>query len=694
MHRMEEPTMASAIVLCALLIPQAISQPASRPVQTARFSLAPWPAELEPGDGELVLTPSVVVKVSLPEPQAARVAERWLDDLRGRTRWALPVQPMGSPAAPCEIRLLCDPLTRHYGPEGYELAIEPASITIRFADDLGLLRGTQTLAQFFPPLWWASPTTERLPAGACALPIAKIRDWARFRWRGLLLDESRHFFGKEFVLRLLDAMSQFKLNVFHWHLTDSQGWRLESQAFPKLTQIGAWRTGAGFGFQREQTGELPWDSRGRYGGYYSRDDVRAIVAFAKERGITIVPEIEMPGHAQAWIAAYPELSCDGMPHRTASDYSEQTCDVLCVSNPALDGFLEKLLPEIAELFPSEWIHVGGDEVNPAFWNACSRCRDFCKKNELSGPQALQAHFEKRVEAILTKLGKRLVGWDEILEGGLPPRATVMSWRGTSGGIAAARRGHEVVMSPTTHCYFDYPQASSGEPKNGGGLVPLRRVYSYEPIPAELAAEHARFVLGVQGNLWTEWIPNGLHAEYMAFPRAIALAEVGWSQPQMRSWEGFRARLPKLLERLSSLGVAHRVPKPGEGDPPRMVYSGVATTSMAVYGDFAPELAFDGNLETYFWSEGVPAVGQHLTLELRDERVYRSVSVATGKPDRPDDVLVDGVVEVRIDGAWRTVGKSQPGDFELRLPAEPVEAVRLRSTAPHGHWLVVREVTLK
>jgi hexosaminidase len=393
----------------------------------------------------------------------------------------------------------------------------------------------------------------------------RIEDKPRFAWRGLMLDVARHFFNKAEVKNFIDLLAQHKMNTFHWHLVDDQGWRIEIKAYPKLTQVGAWRSGIGFGLDPKAT--TAYGPDGRYGGFFTQDDVREVLAYAKDRYITIVPEIEMPGHAVAALAAYPQYSCTGGPYST-DIVAGVHLGVYCAGNDATFQFLDGILGEVVDLFPSKYIHIGGDEVPKDNWKKCPKCQARMKREGLKTEHELQSYFVKRVEKLLNARSRALIGWDEILEGGLAPNATVMSWRGIKGGIAAAKSGHDVVMTPTSHCYIDYYQAPpAGEPKAIGGFVPLAKVYSFDPVPPELAGANAKHVLGADANLWSEYFPNYAHVQYMAYPRACALAELTWSEAKAKDWDGFSARLNGHLARLKVQNVNYRQPRPGDNTPP-------------------------------------------------------------------------------------------------------------------------------
>lgn len=447
------------------------------------------------------------------------------------------------------IRLVLDD-DAGYAPEAYTLRIEKSGIVIGAGDDAGLLYGVMSLRQLLPPeieqgkkIDWANLRTEGM----------LIKDQPRFGWRGLHLDVSRHFYPTAFIKKYIDLIAKFKMNVFHWHLIDDGGWRIEIRKYPKLTTVGAWREGDGKGWSYTNLKFGEKNSRmSMYGGFYSQKEIKDVVAYAKDRGVTVVPEIEMPGHALPAPWAYPEVGCTP---DAISAWKKQTgmfgANVYCAGKERTFSFLNDVLDEVVELFPSQFIHIGGDEVDKFLWNNCAECQARMKTEGLKDAHELQSYFIKRIEKHLNARGKRLIGWDEILEGGLAPNASVMSWRGEAGGVAAAKSGHDVVMSPTSHCYFDYPYTS----------ITTEAVYGYEPIPKELTEEEGRRVLGAQGNLWTEWMDTSRVVEKMAFPRAVALAEVLWSPKEGRSWGEFQTRLRGSLARLDALDVHYEIPVP-------------------------------------------------------------------------------------------------------------------------------------
>ena len=500
-------------------------------------AIIPLPAAIESGAGAMPVTADTALQADRDSGAAARLLAGWLAPVDGQPR---PVSTLRSSAPSGSIALAIDATRTDLRDEGYALSVTPRGATVTGATPRGVLWGAQTLRQLLGP-----------PEAAATLPVIEIVDRPRFAWRGLHLDVARHFFPAPFVERLIDLMSLYKLNTFHWHLTEDQGWRIEIRSRPRLTEVGSRRAATPLPHDRTRSDGTP------YAGHYTREEVRRVVAYAAERGVTVVPEIEMPGHSQAALASYPELGCTGSGYEVATTWGVKN-DVLCAGRETTFTFLEAVLDEVLELFPSQFIHVGGDECPKQAWRACRHCQARIASEGLAGEDELQSWFIRRMSGWLADRGRRLVGWDEILEGGLAPGATVMSWRGSDGGVAAATAGHDVVMSPNTHCYFDYYQSedTAAEPPAIGGRLPLEQVYSFEPVPPALA-DHAARVLGVQGNIWTEYIPTEAQVAYMAFPRALALAEVGWTPAAGRSLAGFHGRLAAHRPLLDRLGVTYR-----------------------------------------------------------------------------------------------------------------------------------------
>jgi hexosaminidase len=500
---------------------------------------------MEIGAGQFTLNDRVQI---IPEPntkEVAAVGDYLAAHLRPATGFAVPV---GGKAG--AIKLQLDAAAKELGAEGYELTVTPQSALIRAPQPAGLFYGAVTLLQLLPPEIFSQQAVKGM---AWTAPCVKISDQPRFGWRGMMLDVSRHFFSKDEVKHLLDAMALHKLNMFHWHLTDDQGWRIEIKKYPQLTQAGAWRKDIGFGLDPKSS--TAYGPDGRYGGFYTQDDIREVIAYAQARFITIVPEIEMPGHAGAILSQFPNLSCEGKAFGELG--AGVHASVYCAGRDDTFAFIENVLAEVVALFPCKYVHIGGDEVPKGNWKKCEKCQARIKAEGLKNEHELQSYFIRRVEAIVNGKGRTLIGWSEIREGGLAPRAALMDWIG--GAVEGASGGHDVVMSPTSHCYFDYYQSQrhSHEPRAIGGFLPLRKVYSFEPIPAKLAPEQHKHILGAQGNLWTEYIPSLKQVEYMAFPRGAALAEVAWSPAAAKSWDSFVQRMPAHEKRLAAAGIGHR-----------------------------------------------------------------------------------------------------------------------------------------
>jgi len=427
-------------------------------------------------------------------------------------------------------------------PESYTLVTRKSGIIIQGYSPRGVFYGIQTLLQLLPPEVFGESGLAKLKG--LKIPQVEIQDEPRFGWRGMHLDVGRHIYSVEFIKKYIDLIALHKMNVFHWHLTEDQGWRIEIKKYPKLTGIGSVRKNA--------DGTI-------YGGFYTQEQIREVVAYATSRFVDVMPEIEMPGHSVAALAAYPELSCTGGPFEVRSVWGVSE-DVYCAGKEMTYEFVQDVLTEVIGLFPFKYLHIGGDECPKTRWEKCSDCQARMKSEELKGEMELQSYFIRRVEKFLMANNRSLVGWDEILEGGLAPEATVMSWRGVTGGIEAARQGHDVIMSPNSHCYFDYYQGEAKiEPKAIGGFLPLEKVYSYEPIPDELSSEQAIHILGAQGNVWTEYIPTEKQVEYMALPRMSALAEVVWSPKAIRDYEKFTHRMIRQYQRFDALKYNYRAP---------------------------------------------------------------------------------------------------------------------------------------
>lgn len=503
-------------------------------------NLVPIPQKLEVKSGSFTLTASTTITAdAASQATAAYLAEQ----LRQPTGFGLKTA-TASTASKGSILLTTADAKSSLGAEGYELTVTPDGVVIRAPGQAGLFYGVQTLLQLLPPQVYS-----RTPVAGVlwSAPSVQIEDQPRFKWRGLMLDVSRHFYNKSEVKRLLELMAANKINVFHWHLVDDPGWRIEIKKYPKLTEVGAWRKGIDFGLDPKSS--TAYGPDGRYGGFYTQDDIREIVAFADSLHITVVPEIEMPGHSGAALRARTDLNC---PSAKPGDMG-----VYCAGNDDTFVFLQDVLTEVFALFPSKYIHIGGDEVDKTHWIACPKCQARIKAEGLKNEHELQSYFIRRIEKFVNANHRNLVGWTEISEGGLAANATVMDWIG--GGKEAASAGHEVVMTPTSHCYFDFFQSqdTAAEPKAIGGFLPLKKVYSFEPIPEGLPQDKEHLILGGQGNVWTEYIAGFKHVQYMTFPRLSALAEVTWSPKVSRNWDDFTRRMETQYKRYDAMDVAYR-----------------------------------------------------------------------------------------------------------------------------------------
>jgi hexosaminidase len=517
--------------------------------------IIPVPLQMEMKKGSFRISSSTKIFVNTTDEDVKGIAERLRHKLSLFAGKDLMLSPLSGKPGRNAILLNLDPaLNGELEKEGYKLWVRGSGVEIKAASPAGLFYGVQTLYQMLPPEIFGDPEKLAGISPELQVPCVEITDKPSFSWRGMHLDVSRHFFPKEFIKKYIDLIAFHKMNVFHWHLTDDNGWRIQIDRYPLLTEVAAWRA--------DRKG-IPWSEakpqqageEATYGGFYTKDDIREIVAYAQQRFVTIIPEIEMPGHTSEVFAAYPEFSCSGkkITVQTASYWPNN--DIFCAGKDETFRFIENVLDEVMELFPAEYIHIGGDEADKTAWKTCRDCQSRIRKEGLSGEDELQSYFVKRIGKYLNDNGRRMIGWDEILEGGLAPDATVMSWRGYEGGIEAAKQGHQVVMCPGSHCYFDHYQSNPDfQPPAIGGLTTLQKVYSFRPVPSELLPEERKMILGGQGNVWTEYISTPSHAEYMALPRMTALAEVLWSDVNKLEWIDFKERLQKQFKRFDQMDV--------------------------------------------------------------------------------------------------------------------------------------------
>ncbi|GAB4033651.1 beta-N-acetylhexosaminidase [Spirosoma gilvum] len=548
--------------------------------------LIPQPVSVQPQTGLFTLAKSTSVEYNQPEAKA--VADMLSQRLNGPTGFALSAKQ--GKAGKIQLNLNATPNTQ-LGAEGYMLDASPKGVVITANRPAGLFYGMQTLTQLLPKEIESKTAVTK----TWSLPAVKVTDYPRFGWRGIMLDVSRNFFTKDEVKQYIDQLAKLKFNTLHWHLTDDNGWRIEIKSLPKLTQVGAWRVArAGhFGDRAEPKPGEPTP----VGGFYSQDDIREIVAYAQARNVTIVPEIDVPGHSMAALAAYPELSCTKQqvsvnPGTAFSEwygngtFKMKVENTLNPSDENVYAFLDKVFTEVATLFPNPYIHVGGDECYKGYWANDPGCQALMKQLNIRHVEDLQGYFMSRVEKILTAKGKKLLGWDEILEGGISPGATVMSWRGIKGGIEAAQAGHNVVMTPSTFAYLDYTQGDPSVDPPIYASLRMQKSYSFDPVPDGV---DAKYILGGQGNLWTEQIPTLRYAEYMTYPRGWALSEVFWSPKEVKNWANFVERTEAHFDRADVAQVNYS----------RAIYDAIVRTSMKD-GKLRLELASEApGLDIYY-----------------------------------------------------------------------------------------------
>lgn len=512
-----------------------------------RYNIIPLPQQLAPADGEFKIKKNTIITYPAGETEYKRVAEMFAKQLEMAAGLTLQVteNPEGAqPENSIQFKLSED---KKFNKEGYALTVVPDRILVEAEDATGAFYALQTLYQLLPP----EIVSSKVENASWTVPCVEIKDWPEFVYRGLHLDVCRHFFTMDEVKQHIDMIAMHKMNTFHWHLTDDQGWRIEIKSHPKLTEIGSVRHKTLIGSYYDEYPQV-FEEKG-YGGYFTQEQAKEIVAYAAERFITVIPEIEMPGHALAALAAYPELSCTGGPFEVEPKWGIFS-DIFCPKEETF-ALLEDVVSEIIEIFPSEYIHVGGDEAHKDKWKKCPHCQGMIKKLNLKDEDGLQSYFITRMEKFINSKGRKIIGWDEILDGGIAPNATIMSWRGFRGAIAAAEQGHYSIMTPTAYCYLDYNQYDPYlEQLYIGNYNTLQNTYSLNPIPSELSKEQQKYILGVQGNIWTEYVPDKIDLQTKQFPRAIALAEVGWTENFRKDYYNFAQRLAYHLKRLDIMGI--------------------------------------------------------------------------------------------------------------------------------------------
>ena len=537
------PSILSILFLSFLMMTSCQNESVTSPMQGAT-DIIPVPSKLIRKKGNFLLNKNVQIALPNKNNDWKLVAKYLNDKIDNYLPRGLEFTTLQTRKKEVIRIIQSDEITHK---EGYQLKVTADEIQLKAKTAEGAFRGVQTLLQLMPPEVFSNEKSDKLHF---KIPQVEIEDSPRFSYRGMHLDVSRNFFSVDQVKRYIDLMAMHKYNTFHWHLTDDQGWRIEIKQYPKLTEVGGFRKETLIGHYNDQPHQF--DGK-KYGGFYTQTQIKEVIKYASERFITVLPEIELPGHAQAAITAYPELGCSDEPLEVLTKWGVSN-NVFCPTEETFK-FLENVLTEVAELFPSEYIHIGGDECPKTQWKESAFCQRLMKENKLKDELELQSYFIQRIENFLNSKGKKVIGWDEILEGGLAPNAAVMSWRGIKGGIEAATQGHDVVMSPTSHCYFDYYQSQhKDEPLAIGGYLPIEKVYSYQPIPDEVPTDKVHHIKGVQCNLWTEYIPSVEQLDYMTYPRACALAEVAWSDKSNRDFSDFVKRLNTHLLRLDAYGV--------------------------------------------------------------------------------------------------------------------------------------------
>lgn len=541
------------------------------------LALIPAPQKITVGTDYFKLTRRAAIELDTSNPGLVSIARYFSDKIAPATGFEIPVEKHGN----IEFKLIDD---EALGAEGYHLLVKHGDILLTAHQPAGIFYGVQTLLQLLPS---QVKGAKELKEMKWTIPCVDITDTPQFPWRGMMLDVSRHWFTKDEVKKFIDELAEYKMNVFHWHLTDDQGWRIDIKSLPRLTEVGAWRAprvGQWWQRERQQPGE-----EATYGGFYTQEDIKEVLAYAAERYVRVIPEIDVPGHSLATLVAYPELACMKAPDavNVGNKFYGEDENTLCVGKEETFVFMEKVLTEVAALFPDEYVHIGGDECYKGFWHKCPRCQARMKAENLKNEDELQSYFIHRMEAILKEKGKKLIGWDEILEGGLAPDATVMSWRGMEGGIKSAKAGHHVVMTPSEHCYLDLWQGEPSVEPDTYSMCRLKDSYSFNPVPDSVPAE---MILGGQGNLWAESVPTFHHAEYMAWPRGWAIAEVLWTGPDKADWKKFYPRVEKHFQRAENAGINYA----------RSMYNAIITPVFTEDGSLEIQLETEpGDMDIYY-----------------------------------------------------------------------------------------------
>ncbi len=598
---------------------------------TSTISILPIPVSVVPKTGTFAITSKTVIELSTGNIGANRVANFLSQSLSTPAGFKIPITNKITSGSAIRLVILTT-ADKTLGDEGYKLSASSNGVTLSANKPAGLFYGVQTILQLLPK---EIESKSQVKGIAWTIPAVEIKDYPRFGWRGLMFDVVRHFFTKQDVKEFIDDMVQYKYNLLHLHLTDDQGWRIEIKSLPKLTSVGAWNVKK-VGTFGQFSPPSPDEPR-NFGGFYTQDDIKEIIQYAKDRFVDILPEVDVPGHSLAAVASYPEISCtqeavnyhvnSGEPFMDWSHGAPPIAlvdNTICPANEKAYDFLDKVFTELAALFPFEYIHVGGDECPKNYWEKNDAIKALMQKEGLKTQEEVQSYFEKRVEKIIESKGKKVIGWDEILEGGLAPNAAVMSWRGIKGGIDAAKMGHQVVMSPTTYTYLDYMQSDAVMEPPVYATLRLKTAYEFEPVPNGV---DPKFIKGGQANLWTEQVYNMRHAQYMTWPRAFATAEAVWSPKEKRNWNGFVTRVEKQFERFD---VAEKKYAPSIYDP---IFKATKNASNQVIVEISTEVeglhiyySFDNSFPDEFY----PEYSQPLTVP-KDASNLKVITYRNGKP---------------------------------------------------------------
>ena len=612
----------SARLLPFLLTGLLATHPARAQQPAQSMGLVPLPREVKTSAGTYALPQKI--SIYAPGKDAQNVAGLLKDMLASLGKTVV----LTTNRQAAQIKLLTATTP---SPEGYQLIVNKTGVQITAAGGPGLFYGSQTLLQLLPPR----------PAATAAVPYVRITDQPAFRWRGAMLDVSRHFFPVAFVKKYIDFLATYKLNTFHWHLTDDQGWRIEIKKYPKLTQVSAFRKETLLGAQQQfkTPADFKYDAT-PYGGFYTQAEIRDVVAYAQRRYVTIVPEIEMPGHSVAVLAAYPELACQPGPYETWTKWGVNE-DIVCPTEPTF-RFFEDVLTEVVALFPGKYIHIGGDEAPKTRWKESAAVQEIMQREHLTDVEHVQGWFNRRIETFLQRKGKKLVGWDEILEAGITPSATVMSWRGEKAGIEAAKHGNDVVMSPSGYLYLDAGQNpvphSPNEPLMISGYLPLAKIYNYNPLPQELTPAQQAHILGPQANLWTEYITTPEKVEYMLFPRLLAVSEVGWTPAARKSYADFLPRLSQQFARLDQKKINYRVPEPLGLDTLSLTRKG--GKAVLTLHSLVPGAQIRYTLDGKMPDETTELYTKPLAVPLNQQLTVRAVTIApNGRKSPPAELLL-------------------------------------------------------